>query len=291
MWHVEQPEAHSLLGEPLPRPQLEPATRRERERLLAEARAAYRGDRRDVDSLIWLGRRHAYLGHYHEAVAIYSEGIRAFPQEPRLYRHRGHRYLTLRQLDRAVTDLERAAQLVAGRPDEIEPDGLPNDRNIPTSTLQTNIWYHLGLAYYLQGELERAASAYRRCLALSHNPDMQCATSHWLYMTLRRLDREDEAQALLEPIRQEMDVIENHAYHRLLMFYKGHGSPAELLAEAVAAPGAVDFATIAYGVGNWYRVQGRPEQAERVWRSVVADREWAAFGHLAAEAELARMLR
>mgnify|MGYP006178114509 CR=1 FL=1 len=55
-------------------------------------------------------------------------------------------------VETVVADLERAASLVRGRPDEVEPDGAPNRFNIPTSTLQSNIWYHLGLAYYMRGE-------------------------------------------------------------------------------------------------------------------------------------------
>ena len=67
----------------------------------------------------------------------------------------------MRELDKAVADLERADALVAGTPDQIEPDGQPNPRNIPLTTLQSNIRYHLALAYYLQGNFAKAAP----CLA------------------------------------------------------------------------------------------------------------------------------
>ncbi len=110
-----------------------------------------------------------------------------------LYRHRGHRFITLRCFDDAIKDFEKAAKLVKGKPDEVEPDGLPNARNIPTSTLQSNIWYHLGLAHYLKGDFGSARKAYREAEKVSKNPDMMVATTHWLYMTLRRLGREKEA--------------------------------------------------------------------------------------------------
>ena len=45
-------------------------------------------------------------------------------------------------------------KLVAAKPDEVEPDGAPNARGIPRSTLQSNIWYHLGLAQYLAGDFD-----------------------------------------------------------------------------------------------------------------------------------------
>jgi len=114
----------------------------------------------------------------------------------------GLRHITLRELDRAIDDLQRAAELVAGRPDEVEPDGLPNARDIPTSTLQSNVWYHLGLAYYLKGNFEQALRCYRECMRVSNNPDMMCATSHWLYMTLHRLGREEEAAAVWGQVLQ-----------------------------------------------------------------------------------------
>jgi len=104
-------EAVSLTGDTLFRPALSPATRTRFDSALHAARAAYERAPRDLDSIIWLGRRTAYLGRYHEAIGIYTRGLEAHPDEPRLLRHRGHRYLSTRQLDRAVADLTRAAQL------------------------------------------------------------------------------------------------------------------------------------------------------------------------------------
>ena len=55
----------------------------------------------------------------------------------------------------------------------------------------------------------------------SKNADMQVATAHWQYMTLRRLNRTEEAKKVLEPITATMDVFENASYHKLLLMYKG----------------------------------------------------------------------
>ncbi|MGD8699836.1 MAG: hypothetical protein PVJ43_11125 [Gemmatimonadales bacterium] len=280
-------QAMSLLGDTLYAPELPADVSADRQAQRAEARADYEADPTDADAIIWYGRRTAYLGDYRTAIAIYSEGIERHPDDPRLYRHRGHRYISVRQFDAAIADLERAAQLIAGREDEIEPDGMPNARNIPTSTLHSNIWYHLGLAYYLQDDLETALRAYRDCLKVSHNPDMQVATSHWLYMTLRRLEREAEAEAVLEPIHAEMDIIENSSYHRLLLMYKGELTAAGLLDEAEAA-GGLENATLGYGIGNWHAYNGRPKQAESIFRTILKGQQWAAFGYIAAEADVAR---
>ena len=121
------------------------------ESYLAKAKADYDRDPSSADNAIWLGRRLAYLGRFSEAIDTFTQGILKHPGDARLYRHRGHRYITLRKFDLAIRDLKRAADLIEG-PDQIEPDGQPNARNIPTSTLDSNIYYHLGLAHYLKGE-------------------------------------------------------------------------------------------------------------------------------------------
>ena len=288
LWEVEEPEAWSLLSEPLFPPALPEKVLADRLEKLEIAREAFEADSGALDAVVWLGRRTAYLGRYRDAVAIYSDGLESFPGEPELYRHRGHRYISLRRFDDAVRDLEHAARLVEGLPDRVEPDGLPNARNIPTSTLHSNIWYHLGLAYYLRGDLDNAARCYRECLKFSKNPDMLCATTHWLYMTLRRSGDEREAERLLEPIHAGMDVIENHAYHRLLLMYKGELSTQELMREADSHDG-INLATVGYGVANWQLYNGRRDEARSTLRRVLKGEQWPAFGFIAAEADFRRI--
>lgn len=284
-----KPEATSLLGKPLHSVQPSADARQALEANLAAARAAYEKSPDDADAIIWLGRRIAYLGRYREAIGVFSRGIEKHPADARMYRHRGHRYITVRAFDRAVADFSKAAELVAGKPDVVEPDGQPNSRNIPTSTLNSNIFYHLGLAHYLLGQFDKAADAYRQCLAFSKNPDMLAATTHWQYMTLRRLNRGADAQALLASITPKMDIIENASYHKLLMMYKGASTPESLLG---AAPG-LDAVTLGYGVANWHLYNGRGDQAGAMLREIVDKNaaQWPAFGYIAAEADLARLQR
>jgi tetratricopeptide (TPR) repeat protein len=280
------PEAFSLLGRPLYPPPIPAETEREMLARLAEARARHTQAPGDPEAIIWLGRRTAYLGRYREAIVIYSRGLEKHPAYAKLYRHRGHRFITIRRLDLAIADFERAATLIRNTPDEVEPDGLPNARNIPTSTSHSNIWYHLGLAYYLSGDFENALRCYRECEKFSKNPDMLVATGHWLYMTLRRLGRTAEAAKVLEPIAENLDVIENGDYHRLLLMYKGKLSAEALVGSAGDGPLAA--ATVGYGVGNWHLYNGRREEALKTFRRVLDGSQWAGFGYIAAEAEVRR---
>jgi tetratricopeptide (TPR) repeat protein len=277
-------EAISLLGKPLSAPPLAADVEKKREEDLAQAQRDYDANPNSADAIIWLGRRTAYLGRFREAINIFTDGIRKHPDDARLYRHRGHRYITVRRFRDAAKDLEFAALLVRGKTDEVEPDGQPNARNTPTGSLQSNIFYHLGLAYYLSGDLERALTAYRRCLELAKNPDRLVSTSHWLYMTLRRLGRVKEAEKVLEPISIDLDVIENIPYHKLLLMYGGEIAPEELVK---SDPSTTDGATVVYGIGNWYFYNGQPDRAYVLWQKVLDGPQWSAFGYIAAEAEIA----
>ena len=286
----QKPEATSLLGKPLYAPPPPAESRARLDSDLAAARAEFEKNPASAEAAIWLGRRTAYLGRYREAIQVFSDAIGKHPSDARLYRHRGHRYISVREFDRAIADLSKAASLVRDKADEVEPDGQPNAKNIPTSTLQTNIYYHLGLAHYLTGDFAAAANAYHRCMALSKNPDMQVATAHWLYMTLRRLGRDAEAAKVLQPITADMAIIENGSYHKLLMMYKGVNGPDDLLASA--KPPALDAVTIGYGVANWHLYNGRKQQAREVLEAIVqqnAETQWAGFGYIAAEADFARL--
>jgi len=285
----DRPEAISLLGKPLYRPKLPPETQKKLEADLARARAEYEADPDNPETLIWLGRRTAYLWRYREAIEIYSRGIKKHPGNAKLYRHRGHRYLSIRKFDQAIADLERAAALIKGVPDEVEPDGAPNKFNIPRSTLNSNIWYHLGLAYYLKGDFDNALRAYREGMKFSTvNDDMFVATSYWLYLTYRRLGKTEAAAKLLEPIREEMDILESFAYHDLLLMFKGMKTPDSLL--DAEAEDDLDLATHGYGVAMWYRLNGEEKKARRLLEKIVDGNYWAAFGYIAAEAELKRLL-
>ena len=278
-------EATSLLGRPLAAPPIADAARARLEADLADARAEWERNPEDADATIWLGRRTAYLGRYRDAIEIFTRGVDRHPDDARFYRHRGHRYITVRDFEAAIHDLQRAAELVEGQPDQVEPDGQPNARGIPTSTLQSNIWYHLALARYLTGDFDGAAEAWTQARAAADNPDNLVAASNWLYLSLARAGRDAEAAAVLEPIRTDLDVIENGSYHALLMLYRGERKAEDLL--GTAADGASGSA-VQYGVSAWLLIEGRTDEARAIWERMIEQPDWASFGHIAAEAELVR---
>lgn len=252
----------------------------------------YQADPTQVETAIWYGRRLAYLGRFREAIQIYSDALQRSPLEPRLYRHRGHRWITLRQFQLARLDLSKAADLIADQPDPIEPDGQPNSAGIPTSTLHTNIWYHLGLAHFLLEDYAAAREAYARCLAASQSEEMRVATRYWYYLTLRRLGQNETAAELIADVPSDLHLLENQAYYRLLLLFRGQIT-ANQLREGQADWSPVDRSTYGFGLAQHYAFTGQLAASRQELENVVATTDqpgthWAAFGLIAAEADLIR---
>ncbi|OEK06656.1 tetratricopeptide repeat protein [Roseivirga misakiensis] len=280
-------QAMSLLGDSLKIPE-----RTERQDSILKMNIDKALDDFNLDSnemnTIWLGRRYAYLSDYKKAIDVFTDGISRFPESYKLYRHRGHRYISIRQFDKAICDYEKAYELMPKGVEETEPDGAPNRLNIPLSNTQFNILYHYGLAHYLSGNFQKAEEIYRECMDYSGNPDLRVATSDWLYMTLRRQGKTDEADALLSTIDPSMEIIENDSYLKRLSMYQG-ALPADDLLKGSGDDVALSLATQGYGLGNWYLYQGDEAKAKEIFERVVQGTSWSAFGYIAAEADLNRL--
>lgn len=239
----------------------------------------------NVDHIIWYGRWTAYKGDFREAIRIYTKGIDKFPEDARLYRHRGHRYISIREFHRAIADFEKAATLIKGKKDEVEPDGQPNVLNIPISTLHSNIWYHLGLAYYLTNDLKKALPVYERAVKEADNDDQLTSATHWLYMTLKLLNKKEEAEKILKPIQPRMNIIENTAYHQLCLLYKNQLPADSLTGEKVAAS---SNDAVKYGLANWYYYTGNVKKAKSLYEQILQGKYPYSFGYIAAEADYVR---
>jgi len=107
-----------------------------------------------------------------------------------------------------------------------------------------------------------------------------------MHVALMRLGREREAAELFAPIHADMDIMENHAYHRRLLMYKGEIAPENLLAAEDASD--LDLATLGYGLANAHLHNGHADKANAVFRRATRGPYWPAFGFIAAEVALAR---
>ena len=240
------------------------------------------------DNLIWIGRRHAYLGNYESAIKYFSQGISTYPLDARFYRHRGHRLITNRCFERAINDLKKAANLSNNKSNEIEPDGLPNALNIPTSTLKGNIYYHLGLAYYFESQLKDAMLAFEKCIELSKNNDSFVAAANWLYIIYYQLNMINKADKLLTKIDNQMNLIENHSYLSILNFYKNSTSQFDI-EKKIFKEESLNNITVAFGLGNFYLLKGETEKAYKIYNLITNSNQWSSFAYIGAEVMLKKL--
>lgn len=280
----QEMEAITLMGDTLLTPLTNPKKALEN---LELAEQRFNENPNSTDAMIWYGRRTAYLGQFQKSITIYSDGILKFPNDARFYRHRGHRYISTRQYDKAISDFEKAAELIKGQPEQVEPDGLPNDRNIPLSTLQGNIWYHLGLAHYLKNDMPNAFKAYQNRAVTNRYDDNLVSGGHWLFMISKRLGMTDEAEKAIEKVEPGMDIIENTSYYNMCLFYKGLISEQDLNINEV---GTSSNDVYLYGLANWYLYEKNDTiKAQSLFKKLLADGNHYSFAYLAAESDWKRL--
>src|SRR5688572_2888874 len=68
---------------------------------IARAEAALGADPRNVDRIIALGVAQSGARQFREAIATFTKGLEIAPNHPMLLRWRGHRYLSVREFDKA----------------------------------------------------------------------------------------------------------------------------------------------------------------------------------------------
>ena len=269
-------EAVTLLGDTLTSPELKEGKSFDQ---FKSAQLNYFDNQDDPESLIWYGRRTAYLGYFKEAIKIFTLGIETYPKDARFYRHRGHRYISTRQYDKAINDFEKAVILIDQTIDQIEPDGLPNSKNIPLSTLHGNIWYHLGLAYYLKNDMNNALKAFTNRSVTHKYDDNIVSGGHWLYMINRRLNKIEESKAVVDQVNQEMNIIENMSYHQSCLFYKGLLEESELVIDEVAL----------YSLANWYIYEKNDTLRAKEYYQELFKGNPFSFAYIAGEADWVRL--
>jgi len=272
-------ETITLLGDTLVSPDINDGKSFEQ---FKSAQKNYFENKNSPEALIWYGRRVAYLGYYKEAITIFTLGIKNFPNDARFYRHRGHRYISTRQYDNAINDFKKALQLIDGAQDQIEPDGLPNNQNIPLTTLHGNIWYHLGLAYYLKNDMDNASLAFNDRSVTHKYDDNIVSSAHWLYMIYKRQNKIDESNRVLEKISMDMDIIENMSYHQTSLFHKGLIQESEVEIDEVAL----------YSIANWYIYEKKDTlKAKEYYEMLFENGNPYSFAYLAGEADFVRIYK
>jgi len=231
---------------------------------VARAESAFIADTANVELLLALGLAEAGIRRYREALTTFSMAIARAPDNAVLYRWRGHRYLSVREFDRARADLERGLALDPGC---------------------YGCLYHLGIVRYVKRDFAGAAEAFQLGLPLAPNAGETAGSIDWSWMSLMRAGKAAEAQAVLDRSSDSLPV--ENAYTRRLRLYRGQIGPEQVVTPTDTTD--IDVATLSYGLGNWYLVQGDTAQAREWFGRAVMSGGWPAFGFIAAEAELRRL--
>ena len=236
------------------------------------------------DDYIAIGRSLVGVNQFRKAVETYSEGLTKFPDSYRLLRHRGHRYINLRQLDKAIVDLNRAEELIRTAPEVYEYDAVGKQG----ATYQHQIWYHIGLYHFLKRDYATAASAFEKSLATSHAGGDQAGASDWLYNCYMRAGEKDKAAAVVKVFTADFNIEnKDYPYYRRLLLFNGVIKPAELVDETKPIGDMTLYdMTKLYGLANWYRYQGDSTKAQSLYKKILESNEWAGFAYASAELDV-----
>ncbi len=235
---------------------------------IARAEQALAANPRDVSRFIALGTAQAGARQMREAVATFTRALAVEPNNALLYRWRGHRHLSLRQLDQAEADFAR---------------GLALDSTV------YGIWFHLGIVRFVKGDFAGAADAFTRAQPRAPDAGELAGSTDWLWMSLSRAGRHDEARAMLARRPDSLQTAPDYAYTKRLRMYRQEIGPDFLITPSDTAD--VQRATLSFGRGNWHLVMGDTTTARKWFRAAVASGGWPGFGFIGAEAELLRLRR
>ena len=273
-------EGQSFAGEPLYRNPVAPDRVANLEAQIAalESKAEL-----SEDSYIQLGRLYTAANRFRDTIDVYTRGLEAHPDSFKLLRHRGHRYINVRELDKAIVDLERAVALIGGEHADVLEYNAGGDA---TATYEHWVYYHIGLYHYLNGNWADAAQAYRKCVeTATANPVLVGATD-WLYNAYQKGGKPAEAEAAIAAIPVDLDTNQEHPYFKRVMVYKGEWKPEDVV--NIDKPGAewtgTDI-TVGYGVANWLRFSGDPDTAEVIHRKILQTPHWNAWAFVVTDKE------
>src|SRR2546429_526557 len=130
---------------------------------IAHAESALAADPRSVERIVQLGVAQSTARQFREAIQTFTRGLTIAPNDAVLYRWRGHRYLSVRQFDRALDDLTRGSRL---------------------DSTNYGIWYHLGIVRYARSDFAAAADAFARAQRRPPDAAELAGATDWLWMSL-----------------------------------------------------------------------------------------------------------
>ena len=233
---------------------------------VARAQKALAANPKDVNLIIALGTAQAGIRDMRGAIQTFTRGLDVVPNNALLYRWRGHRHLSLRELDLALDDFSK---------------GLKIDSTV------YGIWYHLGIVKFVRGDFNGAADAFKRAQPRAPDAGELAGSTDWLWMSLSRAGKGAEAKAMLARRPDSLKTDPEYGYTKRLRMYRGEVTPEKLITKTDTAD--VQAATLNFGLGNWYLIKGDTAKAKAAFEKSTASGGWPGFGFIVSEAELKRL--
>ena len=217
-----------------------------------------------VENLILLGKALSKSLRYLEAIEAYSKALALNPDNPEALRLRAGRYLSTLQTKRAIEDFRRA----------LETGGDALDCR-----------YRMGLAFYFQGDYEKAMEEFSSVLFLA-DPEMEIALIYW--HSLASLKARKDPSFLHREVAEEA-VGHHYSYREGVSFLKGELTEDGLRKRAEAESCDMEYSMKMYALHVWKESRGKKDTLLK--DILKRDEYWFCFSSLAAWQERRRALR
>ena len=194
---------------------------------------------------------------YKEALKVYDELAKAYPDEMQVFRQRAPRLINTLQPRRSIEDWRRSIELGA---DAADAD------------------YRCGIACYLAGEYHAAMAAEERCFP-AFTDEMKIAAMYWHTLAAWRAKEEP---VLLKQYHTDMQVGHHTAYNAVM----GHAAgllPEDSWKETLKTEEDLEYSMLAYGESCRLEMLGQEEEAEKLRKALLSrDSFWISYAFIAA---------
>lgn len=213
-----------------------------------------------------LNSRDSYL----EAIDAFTRLIPDDPFNQLIYKHRGHRHVSISNFDYAEADLVFCLRL-------FDKHWQP--------------WHYLALIHYFRGNFDKAAALYDGAMPCAvPDGEYRACIMYWQYLCLYRAGKGEgeKARGLLAAMEKDTPNMLEVYKHQLLLF-KGEMRLEELTA---LVDGLADkyVPAYSYGIAMYHYMNGETAKARAVMEATVSTaKAWYGVAYLACQADLARI--
>ncbi|MEM9832425.1 MAG: tetratricopeptide repeat protein [Bacteroidota bacterium] len=276
-------EATSFTGKPLYRKDLDEATLAKSDSIIQSVRA--KADLRE-DDYHTMGLGYVLAYRFRDAIDAYTEGLEKFPDSFKLLRHRGHRYLNVRETEKAIADLMKADELIGAEHLDVMEY---NSDGSSKGTFKFWVWYHVGLYRMFNQQWDEAAEAYEVCLKNASLGNNVSGATAWLYTIYQKMGEDQKAKSVIASLDENFEGDRDYIYFKRILLYQGKVSPADLMdTDKPLDQWTGRDISVAYSIADWYEQQGNIEKAQELYRDILDTPHWNLWAYAIVDSIVAK---